>query len=134
MGLILLAVAVLAALIVDYIFTRVIKTITRLSKTELDDKILNNLHGPMRTSVILFAVLVAMDVYLEEQTWQGPLINIIYSIIIIVWTVYLVRTSRMIFRTLRERTPQRAHPPPAFTASGQFDHAAAAGARRLLAF
>jgi len=103
MGLILLAAAVLSALIVDYLFGRVLKAFVRLSKTELDDNILNNLHGPMRTSVILFAVLVAMDVYFEEQTWQGPLVNIIYSIIIIVWTVYLVRMCRMIFRTLRER-------------------------------
>ena len=103
MGVILIAAAVLSAMIVDYLFGRVLKTFVRLSKTELDDNILHNLHGPMRTSVILFAVLVAMDVYFEEQTWQGPLVNIIYSIIIIVWTVYLVRTSRMIFRTLRER-------------------------------
>ncbi|MCF8040595.1 MAG: mechanosensitive ion channel family protein [Desulfarculaceae bacterium] len=103
MGLILIAAAVLSALIVDYLFGRVLKTFVRLSKTELDDNILNNLHGPMRTSVILFAVLVAMDVYFEEQTWQGPLVNIIYSVIIIVWTVYLVRMSRMVFRTLKER-------------------------------
>ncbi|MCB2190534.1 MAG: mechanosensitive ion channel family protein [Deltaproteobacteria bacterium] len=103
LGVILVAAAVAAALLVDYLFTRVIKSLTRMSKTELDDKILKNLHGPMRTSVILLAVLVAMDIYMEEQPWQGPLVNVIYSVIIIVWTVYLVRMSRMIFRALRER-------------------------------
>lgn len=103
LGLILVTAAVVVALLVDLVFTRVIKNLTRRSKTKLDDHILGNLHGPVRTSVILFALLVAMDIYLEEQPWQSSLINIVYTAMIIVWTVYLVRMSRTIFKVLKER-------------------------------
>lgn len=103
LGLFLAASAVVAALIVDYFFTRVVKTLTRRSNTKLDDHILDNLHGPMRASVVLFALLVAMDIYLEEGTWHGPLVNLIYSLMILVWTVYMVRMSRSIFNVLKQR-------------------------------
>ena len=103
LGLILLVVAVGAALLVDYLFTRGIKTITRLSKNRWDEHILDNLHGPVRTSVVLFALLVAMDIYLEEHTWQSKLVDLVYSVMIIVWTVYLVRMSRTVFRVLKDR-------------------------------
>lgn len=103
LGLILVSAAVLVAMIVDYIFTRVVKALTRLSKTKLDDHILDNLHGPVRTSVVLFALLVAMDIYLEERAWHSYLINLVYSLMTIVWTVYMVRMSRSIFRVLKDR-------------------------------
>lgn len=103
LGLILVVVAVVAALIVDYVFVRVIKAFTRLSKNKLDDHILGNLHGPVRASVVMIFMLVAMDIYLEEQAWHDSLVNLIYSVMITIWTVYMVRMCRAIFQVLKNR-------------------------------
>jgi MscS family membrane protein len=103
LAIILLTVTLIVAFVVDYLFGRVLKGLVRRSKTIIDDHILDHLHGPMRSSVLLLAMLVALDIFLEEQTWRGTLVDVIYSVIVIVWTIYLARMSRTIFRALRER-------------------------------
>ncbi len=103
LGLSLAAAAVVAALLVDLLCSRVLKTATRWTKSRLDDEILAYLHGPIRTSVLMAASLVALDILLAEHPWKGRLVNVVYTFLIVMWTVYLIRISRSIFNTLKER-------------------------------
>ena len=103
LGVALVLGAVVAALLVDLAFTRVFKTITRWTKSKLDDEILVHLHGPIRTSVLLMTLLAALDILLAEHPWKGRLINLVYTVLIIIWTIYLIKISRTIFATLKDR-------------------------------
>jgi len=103
LGVVLAAGAVLVALIVDILFTKGFKAVAAWSKTTLDDKILAHLHGPIRTSVLLLASLVALDLLLAEHPMKGRLINLIYSALIVMWTIYLIKVSRTVFNAIKER-------------------------------
>ena len=110
MGLALALAAVAAAFLVDLLCTRVFKTITRWTKSTMDDEILAHLHGPIRISVLLGAALVALDILLAEHPWKGRLVNLAYSALIVMWTVYLIKISRTVFTTLKKRYRQEAAP------------------------
>jgi small-conductance mechanosensitive channel len=110
MGLVLAAAAVVAAFLVDLLCTRVFKTITSLTKSTMDDEILAHLHGPIKISVLLGAALVALAILLAEHPWKGHLINLAYTVLIVMWTIYLIKISRTIFTTLKKRYLREAAP------------------------
>ncbi|MCF8031578.1 MAG: mechanosensitive ion channel family protein [Desulfarculaceae bacterium] len=110
LGLAIAVAAVVASLLADIFLSRILKTATRWTKSNLDDEILAYLHGPIRTSVLLVASLVALDVLLAEHPWKGRLVNFAYTLLVVMWTIYLVRTSHTIFRTLKQRHRKDAAP------------------------
>lgn len=102
-GIFLLVAAVGGALLMDWLFGKVFKTMAKLTKTQLDDQILLQLHGPVRASVILAAILLAVYVFLHEHPWEDGLTRLVYTGLLVMWTLYLIKISRTIFRNLKIR-------------------------------
>ena len=110
LALVFMVLAVVAALLVDLLLTKVIRGFTRWTKTTIDDEILTFLHGPIRTSVLLLVSLAAMDLLLAEHPWKGRLINVAYTALVVMWTIYLIRTSRAVFNAFKQRHRKDAAP------------------------
>lgn len=106
-ALFLLVTAVGGALLIDWLFGKVFKAMVKVTKSNIDDHVLEQLHGPVRASVILGATLVAVFVFLHEHPWEDTLTRLVYTGLVVMWTLYLIRISRTIFRSLKSRESKR---------------------------
>lgn len=93
-GIFLLVAAVGGALLMDWLFGKVFKAMAKLTKTQLDDQILLQLHGPVRASVILAAILLAVYVFLHEHPWEDGLTRLVYTGLLVMWTLYPTQSPR----------------------------------------
>ncbi len=102
-GVFLLVAAIGGALLMDWLFGKVFRAMVKVTKTKIDDHILTQLHGPVRASVILAATLLAVYVFLHEHPWEDGLTKLVYTGLVVMWTLYLIRISRAIFKNLKGR-------------------------------
>jgi small-conductance mechanosensitive channel len=84
------------AKVVDLLISNLLKTLARLSKTELDDRIIAVIHRP-----IFFTVLIAGA--LEAVTYLGPPAKgifytegILYTVLSFIWIIAVIRTSNIL--------------------------------------
>lgn len=103
LALALAAAAFVAAWLVDLIFTRVLKGLAMHTKTILDDQIIARLHRPIWASILAGAAMIALEVFMHEHPWKGTLVNLMLTILVVIWALALIQISRVIFRSLRER-------------------------------
>ncbi len=100
LGAAIILAAIILAKVADLVITRVIVNFTRKTSTTLDDDIINQLHRPVQWSVILAAVVAAVRVVVEDEHIADNASRIIYSLLIIMWTMVGVRLSRTIFKVI----------------------------------
>nr|HPI20761.1 hypothetical protein [Candidatus Kapabacteria bacterium] len=84
------------AKIIDFIVTKIILRFTKKTKTTLDDKIIAIIHQPLFFTIFLVGCIVAFSQFDLSEKFVFPFNSFIYSIILIIWTVASIRTSRVI--------------------------------------
>lgn len=102
-GLSLLVMAVLAALLIDLIFRRLIVRITKRTATDLDDKIAKRIHRPLQATVFLVVCSFAIKILFEEHPAIDRSMDLVFSVIVVWWVWSLIQAFRLLFRTLINR-------------------------------
>lgn len=102
-ALVLMLASLVAAKLVDCIFSRIFKTLTRQTKSVLDDKIMGHLHRPVQLTVVVGAAVLALEALLREHPLKDHVAALLYSILLVLWTAVAIRVSRTIFKALIHR-------------------------------
>lgn len=107
--------AFFAAFVVDFIVRRVLRVLTSRTKTAADDELLNLFHRPVRITVILIGMWVAVQqlgleptrneaneiIGIDHEVWIG---SVLQTLGLFVWTGFAFRFSVMLLRLLSRDT------------------------------
>jgi small-conductance mechanosensitive channel len=83
--------AVVAAKLADWILTVLIGRWARRTRTELDDRVIRHLHGPIFTSVLLFGLVAATQLLALPETVTWFTMAVLKTIAVWVWLIFAIR-------------------------------------------
>ncbi len=96
------AVAVLAcvvlAKIADLFVNKVLRRFTRFTSTEIDDRVIDLSHYPLFFTIVLLGLLNAVTYLVHDENTVFYARGVTYSLITLIWTVALMRISRLFVR------------------------------------
>ncbi|MDX1384508.1 MAG: hypothetical protein R3190_12730, partial [Thermoanaerobaculia bacterium] len=92
--------SVIAAAIVDLVFTRIIRRLTARTRTDVDDRIITGLHKPIFLSVVLAGLYLAIERLEIHSLYEVVLGRLLATIAVIVWTVVAVRIAKLVLEVL----------------------------------
>jgi len=98
---ILLAFYVLAK-IAEWIFTRVFKRLVKFSRTEYDDRILDILHRPIASTMILIGAAWSVSILQLPDNARFVIYGIIKTLVVLIWGVAAFRIVRVFLEWLSE--------------------------------
>jgi MscS family membrane protein len=85
-----------AARIVDLVITRVILRLARKTKTTLDDRLVELLHKPLFTTVMLLSLLIALHLVAPNDLAAHYGGVVVQTLVILLWTSFGIRASRLL--------------------------------------
>lgn len=95
--------SVIVAVLVEQIFARLVPVLTRRTRTDIDDKIVESLRRPVFFSVILFSLGWAVRVGQVPKSWHFYLDGLLETCGVLVWSFTLARIASLIFQGLASR-------------------------------
>lgn len=93
----------LLAKIFEWILLPLIRRVTARTKTDFDDILVGHIRHPMFWSITLIGVLVAGAVAGIDARYQGLLISAVLSVLILLWTIFAMRTAQLALRLSSQR-------------------------------
>lgn len=102
-GLILLA-SLLLARLVDKLVSAVVRVAAARTKTQLDDDLLDCLHGPVVKSVVLVGLWQACHVLQDENAPALWIHRSIVSVAVLVWCVAVLRLASLVLKGMARNT------------------------------
>ena len=101
--LIILGLGVVLAQVAGWIFNRVLMHVAQRTKNPLDDEIIAQMKRPVQGTVLLVAVVVAIQLLIDDDQWRGHVGKVFYSLLLVSWTVVAIRMARTFFTGLMKR-------------------------------
>jgi MscS family membrane protein len=99
-------VIIIASLLIAWIFKRfVISTLKNLaSKTQIrfDNQLIDLLHGPIYTSVILIGLALASNILNLGDVFEFVVFSSLQTIAYFVWTVFILRFTKIVLRHIAQ--------------------------------
>ena len=100
------AIVVLASLFLAWIFDRFISAALRnlvaRTRFKFDDHLIDHLHNPVFTSVILIGAGLAVNLLKIEDPFEPIIFSALLTLAYIVWTIFLIRVTRSVLRNIAE--------------------------------
>jgi len=94
---------ILIARLSDFLFSKILKRITRFTETDVDDKIIALAHKPIFFTVLLIGAALSV-VYLElPQKAVFYSEGLLYSFLIVLWMITFIRVSDILIEYLLQR-------------------------------
>ncbi|HKJ52290.1 MAG TPA: mechanosensitive ion channel family protein, partial [Gammaproteobacteria bacterium] len=94
------AVVVVVSLLLAWIFDRVIASSMRKlasrTRMDFDDSVIDFLHGPVRTSVILLGLALAASLLKLQEPYRFVVFSALLSIAYLIWMLFLLRVIRSV--------------------------------------
>ena len=84
------------ARLVDLVITRVILRLARKTKTTLDDRLIELLHRPLFTTVVLLGLLVALHIVAPNEAVAHVGATLVQTLVIVLWTTFGIRAARLV--------------------------------------
>ena len=100
LALLVLAAAALGARLVDIVLCRVLRRVTRNTKSQLDDRLIDLLHRPIFYSVLLFGVYFSLLILDLHPALFAVIVSLSKTIAIVLWTVTGLRLCGAILESL----------------------------------
>lgn len=94
--LVLIGAFAVAAVVVDFLLNRLLRSLVARSNTDLDDRFVKLLHRPVLSTVVglgLWIVIVRADLAAAVQTNVG---RILFTVLLIVWANFLIRAFLLV--------------------------------------
>jgi len=102
-SLVVLALAFAVANLISFVVSRIVVRITIHTGTELDDRIVRLLKGPVYWTVILVGGLAAISMLEFSPSLDFGLSGILYSILIVLWSLFITRLLRSILVSISSK-------------------------------
>jgi small-conductance mechanosensitive channel len=90
------------AWIFDRFLITMIKSLAHKTRIEFDNRLVDLLHGPIYTSVILLGLALAAHRLELDDPFNFILYSVLQSIAYVVWTVFLLRVTRLVLRHIAQ--------------------------------
>lgn len=100
---VIIVAAVAIAYVAWFILARVIRRLTKMTATQLDDQIINELRRPVVFTVILVGVLLAHLKFDAPEVADYIIIGLIQTVIGAMWAVAALRIGHLLLQALSER-------------------------------
>jgi small-conductance mechanosensitive channel len=97
---IVLFLALVAAWVVDQVVMLFVKRLAAKTEGEFDDRLIEILHKPVFYSVLVYGLSLASSVLDMPEDVHGRVFPLIYTALLIVWTLFAVRFSRLVLRQM----------------------------------
>jgi len=98
------AVAVVGSLILAWIFDRFIcamlKNLTSRTQYQFDNYIIEQVHKPIRVTLILVGLALAVDLLKLNEVFDEILLSALLSIGYFIWTLFLIRSTRALLAAI----------------------------------
>ncbi|KPK39769.1 MAG: mechanosensitive ion channel protein [Gammaproteobacteria bacterium SG8_47] len=102
------AISLLAASLLALAFARLVGALVQRTGTSVDDAIMGLLRGPLFWSVVLVGALAAITVLKLPASAVQIGRAVVVSVLIILWSTFLIRFSRVLLTTLSARARPQA--------------------------
>jgi MscS family membrane protein len=100
------AIVILASLLVAWIFDRFISAalsnLVARTRFKFDDHLIDHLHNPVFTSVILIGAALAVNLLKIEGSFESIIFSVLLTIAYFVWTIFLIRVTRSVLRNIAD--------------------------------
>jgi small-conductance mechanosensitive channel len=97
-ALIIMALSLIAAKLVDFFLDRVVLSLTRKTEFQLDDTIIQALHRPIRISIVISGALVAIQWLSPAPSTTFVLVSVLKTSLLLIWGLAL----NVLFRRITE--------------------------------
>lgn len=101
-AIVVIAASCLVALVADRIIVVWMKRLARRSMAKWDDQLIDYLHRPVLTSVILMGFASAVGLMQPSAILMASSFSLLLSLAILVWTQFLLRATRLLLRTVAQ--------------------------------
>ncbi len=95
-----LALFLILAKLADMIFEKIFLRLASKTRTEIDDKILAVLKTPVFLTVALIGIIISFGMIAALGTYMATVINIIKTLLIIIWTSASVKIATIFIRDI----------------------------------
>jgi MscS family membrane protein len=102
-ALISLLLFVAAAKALDFIIDRILRKLTRFTKSDIDDKIMDVIHKPVYFTVILIGVIPAVEYLKPSEKIIFYSFGTLHSLIALIWTVAVIKISNIVIENTVDR-------------------------------
>jgi small-conductance mechanosensitive channel len=100
---VIVVVSLVAAKLMDWLVTGIVRLTAKRTRTELDDEILDNLHGPIVKTVFLIGLWMACRVLEADNEPFLWVHRLIVTLVVVVWTSGSLRTLGVVLRVMARR-------------------------------
>ena len=95
----ILAIAIVMAKVADWVVSGVLRTWARGTRTEVDDRLIRLVHGPVVKTVVLAGLLLAYLRVDQDQLRDVLLLRIAGTVILGLWTLFAFRATSLLLRS-----------------------------------
>ena len=92
--------AIVVAWVVDRIVVVFVKRLAAKTRGEFDDRLLEILHKPIFYTMLVYGLSTASSVLDMPEGLRGRIFPLIYTALLVVWTMFAVRFSRLLLRQM----------------------------------
>jgi small-conductance mechanosensitive channel len=92
--------SLIAAAIIDFFVTRICRVLTRRTETTLDDRFIELMHRPVRSTVVLLGLWIATARLALPPKPEMIIAAVIKTVMLIIWTVFALRFFGMLISNL----------------------------------
>jgi small-conductance mechanosensitive channel len=95
---------IVIAQIVTFLLSVIGKHIAHKTKTDLDDKVIDALRGPVFYTIMLTGIYMAFRILFFGDVIKNFTLPFFHTILTMMWTLFLVRFTRVLFESLSDNT------------------------------
>jgi small-conductance mechanosensitive channel len=103
-----LVAAVVVAYLADLLMSRVVRRWAARSRSTSDDRLVEAIHGPVRTTVLLVGLGLATQLLELREPFQRYTLSVLKTVAVVVWVVFGARFVSLILAALSRRQDRLA--------------------------
>jgi MscS family membrane protein len=99
-ALVILVAAFVLAFLVDWLLARLVGRWTKRTETLLDDRLIQSLHGPVRTTVALVGLVFVVQRLELGDPYHRYTLSILKTVAIVVWLLFVLRLIGLVLEAM----------------------------------
>jgi len=92
----------IVALIIDRLLIRLLRRLSRTTRSSLDDQLVALLSAPLFQSIVLLTIAMAANLLELGESLANSLIALLQSYAVLIWSLFLVRFARSVLRRMAQ--------------------------------
>ncbi|MEW8060519.1 MAG: mechanosensitive ion channel domain-containing protein [Candidatus Thiodiazotropha endolucinida] len=107
-GLIVLLIFIVLAKVVEWIVIPLVRRLTSHTSTHIDDLIVQYLRSPLFWTLALIGIVASSSMVGIEESVRSALVSFVLSVLILLWMLFAVRTSKLLLSEASRRAKPNA--------------------------